>query len=104
MDISVVVEKVADNGYQATSYVPTHVVAQGRTRQEALDRLSDQLRGRLSSAEVVTLSIPLLGDAHPWKAIAGSWRASPDRAEMWIRSTVRPGPVGQRELEEAMSP
>jgi hypothetical protein len=80
MDISVVVEKVVDNGYQATSYVPTHVVARGRTRQEALDRLSDQLRGRLSSAEVVTLSIPLLGDAHPWKAIAGSWRDSPDRA------------------------
>jgi len=82
MDIAVVVEKVADNGYQATSYVPTHVVAQGRTRQEALDRLSDQLRGRLSSAEVVTLSIPLLGDVHPWKAIAGSWRDSPDRAEI----------------------
>ena len=82
MDISVVVEKIADNGYQATSYVPTHVVAQGRTRQEALDRLSAQLRGRLSSAEVVTLSIPLLGDAHPWKAIAGSWRDSPDRADI----------------------
>ena len=82
MDISVVVEKVADNGYQATSYVPTHVVAQGRTRQEALDRLCEQLRGRLSSVEVVTLSIPLLGDAHPWKAIAGSWRESPDRSEI----------------------
>ena len=82
MDIAVVVEKIADNGYQATSYVPTHVVAQGRTRQETLDQLSDQLRGRLSSAEVVTLSIPLLGDAHPWKAIAGSWRESPDRSEI----------------------
>ena len=62
--------------------MPAHVVAQGRTRQEALDRLCDQLRSRLSSTEVVTLSIPLLGDAHPWKAIAGSWRASPDRAEI----------------------
>jgi predicted RNase H-like HicB family nuclease len=82
MDISVVVEKVADNGYQATSYVPTHVVAQGRTRQEALDRLCEQLRGRLSSVEVVTLSIPLLGDTHPWKTIAGSWRESPDRSEI----------------------
>jgi hypothetical protein len=82
MDISVVVEKVADNGYRATSYVPTHMVARGRTRQEALDRLCDQLRGRLSSAEVVTLSVPLLGDSHPWKAIAGSWRESPDRAEI----------------------
>jgi predicted RNase H-like HicB family nuclease len=82
MDISVVVEKVVDNGYQATSYVPTHVVAQGRTRQEALDRLCEQLRTRLSSAEMVTLSIPLLGDAHPWKAIAGSWRDSPDRSEI----------------------
>ena len=82
MDIAVVVEKVADNGYQATSYVPTHVVAQGRTRQEALDRLCDQLRTRLSSAEVVILSIPQLGDAHPWKAIAGSWRESPDRSEI----------------------
>ena len=82
MDISVIVEKVADNGYQATSYVPAHVVTQGRTRQEALDRMCDQLRSRLSSAEVVTLSIPQLGDAHPWKSIAGSWRESPDRAEI----------------------
>ena len=23
-----------------------------------------------------------LGDSHPWKAIAGSWRASPDRADI----------------------
>jgi hypothetical protein len=82
MDIAVVVEKVADNGYQATSYVPAHVVARGRTRQEALDRLSDELRDRLSSAEVVTLSVPLLDDAHPWKAIAGSWCDSPDRADI----------------------
>ena len=82
MDISVVVEKVADNGYLATSYVPTYVVAQGSTREEALDRLCDQIRGRLSSAEVVTLSVPLLGDAHPWKAIAGSWREHPDRAQI----------------------
>lgn len=82
MDIAVVVEKVAENGYQATSSVPTHMVAQGRTRQEALDRLCDQLRGRLSHAEVVTLSVPLRGEEHPWKAIAGSWRKSPDRADI----------------------
>ncbi|ETX07352.1 MAG: hypothetical protein ETSY2_11755 [Candidatus Entotheonella gemina] len=82
MDISVVVEKVADHGYQATSYVPTHVVVQGRTRQEALDRLSDEIRDRLSSMEVVTLSVPLLGDVHPWKAIAGFWCNSPDRSEI----------------------
>src|SRR4030095_7684832 len=82
MDISVVVEKVADNGYQATSYVPAHVVARGRTRQKALDRLRDELRDRLSSAGVGTLSVPLLCDAPPWKAIAGSWRASPDRSDI----------------------
>lgn len=82
MDISVVVEKVADNGYQATSSVPTHLVAKGSTRQEALDRLYDQLRGRLSGAEVVTLSVPLRGDAHLWKAIGGSWRDHPDRSEI----------------------
>ncbi len=57
MDISVVVEKVGDDGYQATSYVPAHMVAEGHTREEALDRLCDQLRGRLSTAEVVTLSV-----------------------------------------------
>lgn len=82
MDISVVVEKVTGNGYQATSYVPTHVVAEGRTREEALDRLCDQLSAHLSNAEVVTLSVPLLGDAHPWKVIAGSWRDHPDRSQI----------------------
>ncbi len=82
MDITVVVEKVAGNGYRATSFVPTHVVAQGHTREEALDRLWNQLRTRLSNAEVVELSVPLRGDAHPSKAIAGSWRGHPDRLQI----------------------
>ena len=77
-----VVEKIANDGYQATSYVPVHVVAQGQTRQEALDRLRDELLCRLASAEVVTLSVPLLGDSHPWKAVGGSWRESPDRSDL----------------------
>ncbi len=82
MDVSVVIEQLGDDGYQATSYVPAHIVARGDTRAEALDRLSDQLRGRLSGAEVVTLSLPLLGDAHPWKVIGGVWRDHPDRFEI----------------------
>lgn len=102
MDISVVVEKVADNGYQATSFVPTHVVAEGRTREEALDRLCDQLSAHLSNAEVVTLAVPLLGDAHPWKAIveflARSSRSLSDRTK-----SPRLSPASGCRSEPAMS-
>ena len=81
MDISVVVEKVEGNGYRAISFVPTHVIAEGRTREEALNQLRDHLRGRLVDAEVVQLHVPLLGESHPWKAISGSWRDHPDRSQ-----------------------
>ena len=81
MDISVVVEKVEGNGYRAISFVPMHVIAEGRTREEAIDQLCDQLRGHLAHAEVVQLHVPLHGDAHPWKAIAGAWRDHPDKPQ-----------------------
>lgn len=82
MDIAVVVEKVEDNGYRAVSFIPTHVIAEGRTREEALNQLYDQIRGRLSKAEVVQLQVQLPSESHPWKSIAGSWRAHPDRSQV----------------------
>jgi predicted RNase H-like HicB family nuclease len=82
MDISIVIEKVEGNGYRATSFVPTHVMAEGRTREEALDQLCKQIRGCLSRAEVVQLHVPLRGESHPWKAIAGSWRHHPDKPQL----------------------
>jgi hypothetical protein len=81
MDISVVVEKVEGNGYRATSFVPTYVSVEGRTREEALNQLYDQICRRLSRAEVMQLHVPLGGESHPWKAIAGSWRNHPDKCQ-----------------------
>ena len=81
MDIAVVVEKVEDNGYRAVSFVPMHVIAEGTTREEALNQLCNQIRGRLSKAEVVQLQVQLPGESHPWKGIGGSWRDHPDRSQ-----------------------
>ncbi len=82
MEISVVVEKVAGNGFRATSFAPAPMVAEGRTRDEALSQLQTQIQGRLSGAEVVQFHVPLAGESHPWKALRGSWRDYPDAAEL----------------------
>jgi hypothetical protein len=47
-----------------------------------MDMVYKMKADELDNAEVVTLSIPLRGDEHPWKAIAGSRRESPDRTEI----------------------
>lgn len=82
MDISVVVEQIDGNGFRATSFAPKQLVAEGRTRDEALHQLTELVRGTLSDAELVQLQVPLPGEPHPWKDLAGTWRDHPDADEI----------------------
>ena len=53
----------------------------GDRRNDPLFDLVLELLERLVRAEVVQLHVPLRGESHPWKAIAGSWRNHPDRSQ-----------------------
>jgi hypothetical protein len=78
MDVSVLIEKVNDNGYRATALMPAALVAEAPTRAEALERIRAELGARLSGAEVIQVNVPTSAPLNPWLAIAGSWRDHPD--------------------------
>src|SRR5688572_24601339 len=78
MDISVMLEQVNEHGYRATAMVPTPLVAEAPTRDEAVDRIRTMISAKLSQAELIHLDIPAASEPNPWLAIAGTWRGHPD--------------------------
>ena len=81
MEIAVLVEPLENKGYRVTRLVPSQVVAEAPTREEALEQLRTLVHGQFSHAEIVLLQVPIAGEAHPWKALAGTWKNHPDTAE-----------------------
>lgn len=82
MDVSVMLEQVKDNGYRATALVPTPLVAEAPSRDEAVDRIRTLISERLSRVELIHVQVPVGGEANPWLAFAGTWRDHPDVDEV----------------------
>lgn len=82
MDVSVIIERVNENGYRATAMVPTPVVAEGSSREEAVNRVRTLIEEKFARAELVHLTIPVPAEPNPWLAIAGTWRDHPDIDEV----------------------
>jgi hypothetical protein len=78
MEISVILEQVNGNGYRATTLVPTTLVAEAPTRDEAVDKIQSLIVERLSHAELIQVTIPVTAHINPWLAIAGTWRDHPE--------------------------
>jgi hypothetical protein len=76
VEIPVLVESVAGNGYRARSGEPLALTAEGATEEEALRNLQGLLTERLASAgRLVTLPVP--GPEHPLARFAGRWKDDP---------------------------
>jgi hypothetical protein len=78
MDVSVMLEQVSANGYRATALVPTPLVAEAPTRDEAVDRIRAMISERLSRVELIQMQVPESPSPNPWLAIAGTWQDNPD--------------------------
>ena len=78
MDVSVMLERVDDNGYRATALVPTPLIAEAPTRNEAVEKIRALIGETLSRAELIRVEVPLAGSESPWLSIAGTWRDHPD--------------------------
>lgn len=84
MQIPVLIEPIARNGYRAKSTEPFAVSAKGTTREEALTKLRAKIEGRLKKgAELVGLEIGSQPD--PWMEFAGMFKNDP-WIEDWKRS------------------
>src|SRR5438874_647334 len=76
MQIPVLIEPVASNGYRVTTGQPLALTAEGATRAEALQHLRDALQNRLGAgAEVVPLELDVA--AHPLSPYAGMFKDNP---------------------------
>ncbi len=76
MRISVLIEPVPRHGFRASGGEPFAMVAEGATRDDALQELRKLIEGKVSAgAEIVTLDVPVA--EHPWLPFAGMFRDDP---------------------------
>src|SRR5438105_4886471 len=84
MQIPVLIEPIARNGYRAQSREPFAVSARGATREEALAKLRAKIETRLKNGvELVGLEVGASSD--PWMKFAGMFKDDP-WIEDWVQS------------------
>jgi hypothetical protein len=84
MEITVLIEPVAGNGYRAKTGDPLGLTAEAATAEDALRALQGLVAQRVASgAQLVQLTVPPGG--HPWAPFAGTLRGDP-LLEDWKRS------------------
>jgi hypothetical protein len=77
MSYQVLVEKIPDGFFAATVIGIPECVAEGATKEEALDNASAKLKERLAKGELFTIEGPTARAANPWLEIHGSLRDDP---------------------------
>jgi hypothetical protein len=76
MQIPVLIEPIAGNGYRASGGQPLDVVVEAPTREEALAKLKEQLLARLrNGAEIVPLE--MAPQPHPLAKFVGMFKDDP---------------------------
>src|SRR4029450_13029677 len=78
MQVTVFVEQLDEQTYRAETTQPITLVTEGRTRDEAIERLRVLAQQRLAEGEMVCLEIPEVAVPHPWVSFAGIWKDHPD--------------------------
>jgi len=84
MQIPILIEPVAGNGYRASGGEPLPLTAEGGTQEEAMANLKEKLKARLSNGAVV-VPLELSSTAHPLAKFAGMFKDDP-LIEEWIKS------------------
>ena len=82
MQLTVRVERIDDQTYRAAIAQPVSLATQGRTREEAVERLCELAKQRLSTGDVVQLDLAVETAPHPWVPFAGIWKNHPE-ADAW---------------------
>lgn len=94
MQIPILIERVAGNGYRARGGDPLALTADGATQEEALGKLKKKLQARLRRGAVV-VSIELPTQPHPLAEFAGMFKDDPLLKE-WKKSMA----AYRREVDE----
>ena len=77
MSYQVLVEKIPDGFFAATVIGIPDCVAEGATKEEALENASAKLKERLARGELFTIEGPHSRSANPWLEIHGTLSDDP---------------------------
>jgi hypothetical protein len=78
VQIPILIEPVAGNGFRSRGGEPFSLSAEGATREEVRAKLQEQLQARLrAGAEVVTLDVTVSAATNPWVEFAGMFKDDP---------------------------
>jgi hypothetical protein len=87
MQIPILIEPIAGNGYRSRGGEQFALSAEGPTREAVIAKLSDQLQARLrSGSEVISLEVP--AGQHPLAKFAGMFKDDP-LFETWQKSIAK---------------
>ena len=81
MRTAILVEKLGEKKYRASTSHPIPLESKGRSREEAVKRLCNTARKRLAAGQWRQVSLPGPPDANPWITFAGIWKDHPDTDE-----------------------
>lgn len=76
MQIPVAIEQLGDGQFRAHSFPPFKSVAEGRTRDEAIVKVRDELNKEIAAGKVVIVDVPTK-EENPWLKMAGSLKDNP---------------------------
>ena len=97
MEIAVLIEPVPGKGYRAHGGEPFALEAEGRTKEEALQKLRELIASRIEGgAELVVLNVPT--GENPWISFAGMFKDDP-LIEEWKKAMAE----NRRQEEEDSS-
>jgi hypothetical protein len=82
MNLTVLVEKMSDKRFRATSTQPFVLESEGTSREQALERLRQLAVERFQSGEIVNLELPGIREDQPWRKFVGVWKDHPDLGEV----------------------
>jgi len=84
MQIPILIEPIAGNGFRARGGEPLALTAKGASQEEALANLKEKLQARLAKGAVV-VPFELPSPAHPLAEFAGMFKDDPCLKE-WKKS------------------
>jgi hypothetical protein len=83
MNIPVLIEPIAGNGYRARTGEPLPLCAEGVTRDEAVRKLRQLMESRLrNGTQLMSLEVP--EEVNPWLAMAGMYDPNDPDVQEWI--------------------
>jgi predicted RNase H-like HicB family nuclease len=76
VELPVLVEPIAGNGYKASGMFPFEFTTEGATRDEALEKLKGLIQNRLTNgAELIALKVQR--SDNPWIRVEGVYKDDP---------------------------